>query len=81
MAIFDPVERQTIKDNIWPKMVELNQYMQADKTIWQKIPYEKRKNIIDNNRDPIMSMLFVFYKKLHNEWFGPGLYDQKEFKK
>jgi hypothetical protein len=79
MAIFNPVQRQETKDQIWPTMLQLNQYIQDDKTIWQKIPYEKRKSIIDDNRDPIMSMLFLFYKKLHNNWFGPKFYDQKEF--
>ncbi|MCP3683578.1 MAG: hypothetical protein GY861_12895 [bacterium] len=62
-------------------MVKLNQHMQDDKDIWQKIPYEKKKDIIDNNRDPLMGMLFLLYKKLYKNWFGPGLYDQKEFMK
>ena len=80
MAIFDPAERQNIKDDIWPQMVTLNQYMNSDKDIWQKIPYKKRKEIVDQDKDPLIGMIFTFYKKLHNNWFGPKYYDQDEIK-
>lgn len=71
-------DRQQLYNDIWPLMIQLNQKMADEKAMWQKFPTDSRKKIIEQDMDVLYTMLFTFYKKLRNNWFGPKWYSQRD---
>lgn len=72
MATLNLTGQAIAKDEIWPKLVQLWGLMQDRKSVWDKIPSNKREAWVENasTNDPIMDIAFDIYKKLHNQFFG-----------
>ena len=70
MADYNFTGQQTKYNNIIPKMVSLWQEMLARKPLWDGMSVEKRVNIINAEKDPMVNLSWDVFKKLYINFYG-----------
>ena len=75
MADLNLEGQSTEASTINPKLLAFKNLLDQRKTIWQRIPFAKRKAWILSDKDPIMSAAWDTYKYLSKNFFGVGYHD------
>jgi len=63
------------RDDVQPKLIKLKNLMNQRKTIWQKLPFAKRKAWVTSEKDPIIDIAWDIYNYLDTNFFGEQYYD------
>lgn len=75
MATLNLTGQQLEYQDIAPKLLKLKNLMDLRKVIWARLPPEKRKLWVTNDKDPIMSVAWDVFKYLENNFFGERYYN------
>lgn len=59
-------------------LVQFKTLMDERKSIWLKISFDKRKFIIQNNKDEALSDAYTTWKYLNNNFFGDKFWKESE---
>ena len=78
MAELNLTDQLAEKDAIQPKVNKLSQLMNQRKPFWDKASLEQRKKWVTSDKDPIMSLAWLIYKYLNDNFFGEQFYDKEE---
>lgn len=69
MAILDLSNQSKVKTSVQTLSEEISGAMGARKAVWDKIPFEKRKQWVLNEKDPVMVEIYAMYLYLKNNFF------------
>jgi len=70
MTTLDLTGQQAAYNLIAPKIQQLKDAMDLRKSIWDKLPVNKKIAWIQSGKDPIMGLAWTVYKYLRNNFFG-----------
>ena len=70
MAEIDLKNRGSDKTDIEPKLQKLKNRLNDIEPLWKKLSPKKRKKILEDNVDPILSLAYSIYKYLEKKFFG-----------
>jgi len=69
MADLNLTDQATLRNTIAPKMQDLRNAMDLRKTVWDRISFEKKKQWIVSDKDPIMTLAWQTYRYLRDNFF------------
>jgi len=69
MTILNLTNQQLEYQDVAPKLNKLKILMDERLPIWQKIPIEKKVKWVKSDKDPIMTVAFITWKYLNDNFF------------
>ena len=64
MAILDLMNQTVARNEIFPKLQDMESLMDGRKVIWEKLSIEQKKSWLLSREDPIMNIAWDNYKYL-----------------
>ena len=75
VTILNLIGQQIICDKIETQFLELEDAMDLRKNIWNKLSEDEKLAWVQDDKDPIMSVAWLIYKYLGDNFFGGEGYE------
>ena len=63
-------DKSELNTRIAPKLQRMKQIADTKLPEWKSLSYEQKRQIIKNERYPLVNLMWSIYKYLHKNWFG-----------
>jgi hypothetical protein len=70
MAELNLTGQATISSAVQTRVNQLKTEMDKRKSVWNRLPVEKKRAWITSGRDPIMTLAWQIYRYLRDNFFG-----------